>query len=62
MYFFPVWVIFWLIPPYYYTRLDQKSKLFETSSIAIGTKELPQRKIFVRETSFFYKMAFWKVY
>ena len=36
-----------------YTRLDQKSKLFETISIAIGTKELLQRKIYVTETSFF---------
>ena len=36
-----------------YTHLDQKSKLFETNSIANGTKELLQRKIYVRETSFF---------
>ena len=27
-----------------YTRLDKKSKLFETNSGAIGTKELLQRK------------------
>ena len=27
-----------------YTRLDEKSKLFETSSVAIGTKELLQKK------------------
>ena len=37
-----------------YTHLDQKSKLFETNSIANGTKELLQRKIYVRETSFFF--------
>ena len=30
-----------------YMRLDQKSKLFETNSIAIGTKELHQRKIYI---------------
>ena len=28
-----------------YTSLDQKSKLFETNSVAIGTIELLQRKI-----------------
>ena len=28
-----------------YRCLDQKSKLLETNSIAIGTKELLQRKI-----------------
>ena len=33
-----------------YTRLNQKFKLFETNSIANGTKELLQRKIYVRET------------
>ena len=37
-----------------YTCLDQKSKLFETNYIAIGTKELLQRKIYVKETSFFF--------
>ena len=42
-----------------YTRFDQKSKLFETNSIAIGTKELLQRKIYVKKHfSFFYKMAY----
>ena len=42
-----------------YTRLDQKSKLSKTNSIAIGTKELLQRKIYVKKHfSFFYKMAF----
>ena len=35
-----------------YTRLDQQSKLFETNSIANGTKELLPRKIYVREMSF----------
>ena len=40
------------------TRLDQKSKLFETNSIAIGTKEL-QRKIYAKKHfSFVYKIAF----
>ena len=39
-----------------YTRFDQKSKLFETNSIAIGTKELLQRKIyFKKHCSFFTK-------
>ena len=32
-----------------YTRLDQKSKLFETNAIAIGKKELFQRKIYVKK-------------
>ena len=32
-----------------YTCLDEKSKLFETSSIAIGTKELLQKKIYVKK-------------
>ena len=32
-----------------YTRLDKKSKLFEKNSIAIGTKELLQRKIYVKK-------------
>ena len=27
-----------------YTRLDEKSKLFEISSVAIGTKKLLQKK------------------
>ena len=36
-----------------YTRLDQKSKLFEKNSIAIGTEELLQRNIYIKETSFF---------
>ena len=39
-----------------YMRLDQKSKLFETNSIAIGTKELHQRKIYI----FFTKWVFEK--
>ena len=41
-----------------YTRLDQKSKLFETNAIAIGKKELFQRKIYVKKRHFFYKIAF----
>ena len=41
-----------------YARLDRKSKLFETNSIAIGTKELLLRKIYVKKPSVFYKMAF----
>ena len=32
-----------------YTRLDQKSKLFETNSIAIAIKELLQRKIYIKK-------------
>ena len=36
-----------------YTRLDQKSKLFETNSVAIGTKELLQRNIDIKNASFF---------
>ena len=32
-----------------YTRLDKKSKLFKTNSIAIGTKELLQRKIYIKK-------------
>ena len=41
-----------------YTRLDKKSKLFEKNSIAIGTKELLQRKMSKNIFHFFYKMAF----
>ena len=41
-----------------YTRLDQKSKLFEANSIAIGTKELLLRKIYVKKHHFLYKMTF----
>ena len=42
-----------------YTRLNQKSKLFKTNSIATGMKELLQRKIYVeKHLLFFYKMAF----
>ena len=47
--------------PNAYTHFDQKSKLFETDSIATGIKELLQI-ILHQKTSFFYKMAFWKVY
>ena len=44
-----------------YTRLDQKSKLFETNAIAIGKKELFQRKIYVKKRHFFLKNAmFWR--
>ena len=35
-----------------YTRLDEKSKLFETSSVAIGTKELLQKKSLCQKISF----------
>ena len=41
-----------------YTRLDQKSKLLKTNSIATGTKELFQRKIYVKKRHFYKKMAF----
>ena len=42
-----------------YTRLDQKSKLFATNSIGAGTKELVQRKIYVKKHfSFFTKWHF----
>ena len=37
-----------------YTRLDQKSKLFETNSIAIGTKELLQRKSSIKKRFSFF--------
>ena len=44
-----------------YTCLDQKYKLLETNSIAIGTKELLQRKIyFKKHFSFFTKWHFEK--
>ena len=36
-----------------YTRLDQKSKLSEANSIAIGRKEPLQRKIYVKKGHFF---------
>ena len=36
-----------------YTHLDQKSKLFETNSIAIGIKELLHRKIYIKKHLFF---------
>ena len=32
--------------------MDQNSKLFETNSIAIGAKELFQRKIYVKKHHF----------
>ena len=38
-----------------YTCLGQKSKPFKTNSIAIGTKELLQRKIYVKKRHFFTK-------
>ena len=42
-----------------YTHLDQKSKLFETNSIATGIKELLHRKIYIKKHHFFfYKMTF----
>ena len=40
-----------------YTRLDKKSKLFETNSVAIETKELLQKKC-TSKNVFFYKIAF----
>ena len=43
-----------------YTRLDQKSKLFKTNLIAIGTKELLQRKIYFTKCHFFTKWHFEK--
>ena len=36
-----------------YTRLDQNSKLYETSSIATRTRELLQRKIYIKKSHFF---------
>ena len=36
-----------------YTHLDQKSKLLKTNSIATGTKELFQRKIYDKKRYFF---------
>ena len=44
-----------------YTRLDQKSKLFERNSITIGTKELLQRKIYIKKHHFFTKWHFEKL-
>ena len=41
-----------------YTRLDQKSKLFETNEIAIGTKEL--KKSTSKKNIFFTKCHFKK--
>ena len=41
-----------------YTRLDQQSKLFKTNSIATGTKELLQRKIYVQKCLFLIKWHF----
>ena len=39
-----------------FSRLYQKSKLFEINSIAIGNKKLLQRKIYVKKRHFiFYK-------
>ena len=43
-----------------YTSLDQKSKLFETNSIAIGTIELLQRKIMSKQIFCFRKQHFEK--
>ena len=42
------------------THLDQKYKLFETNSIAIGTKELLQRKNYIKKYHFFTKWHFEK--
>ena len=44
-----------------YTHLDQKSKVVKTNSIAIGKRELLQRKICARKHHFLYKTTFWKV-
>ena len=38
-----------------YTRLDQKSKTFQTNSKAIAIKELLQRKIYTKKHHFFTK-------
>ena len=44
-----------------YTRLDQQSKLFETNSIANGTKELlPRKNLRQRNVIFFTKWHFEK--
>ena len=37
-----------------YTPLDQKSKLLETNSIAIGAKELLQEKMYVKNIFHFF--------
>ena len=40
-----------------YTQLDQKPNIFKANSIAIATKELLQRKIYIKKHfSFFYKV------
>ena len=44
-----------------YRCLDLKSKLFKTNLIAIGTKELLKRKIYVRKHYFFTKWYFEKL-
>ena len=41
----------------FYTRLDENSRLFETNSLAIGTKELRQKKS-SSKNAFLYKMTF----
>ena len=42
-----------------YPCLDQKSKVLETNSVATGTEELIQRKIYAKKSLFFFdKMAF----
>ena len=43
-----------------FTHLNKKNKLLETNSIAIGTKELLQRKIYVKKRQFFTKWHFEK--
>ena len=48
-----------------YTCLDQKSKLFETNSIASGTKELFQRKICIKKFAslkWFRKVHAWLIF
>ena len=45
-----------------YPCLDKKSKVLETNSVATGTEELFQRKIYFKKSHFFDKMAFLKVY
>ena len=36
-----------------YPCLDQKSKVLETNSVATGTEELIQRKIYAKKSHFF---------
>ena len=43
-----------------YTDLDKKSKLFEINPMVIETKEILQRKIYIKKHHFFTKWHFEK--